>query len=115
LGQNDVYRFLKKNKQTFFTAKDLAGLCGINVMTATSNLKKLEKDSYIKFKTVVIGKTNHATKLYAYIKSDTHLDAIYNEYKKLSVDERFNHLNADVRMLMIVGKELKKFNEAKAK
>jgi predicted transcriptional regulator len=48
MGQFDVYEFLKKNKKTWFTSKDIAKVLKVNQGSAQNALRKLLKGKFIR-------------------------------------------------------------------
>ena len=56
MGQQEVYDFLKKNKGSWFTSKDIAKIVKVSIGSVTSSLKKLRTSRSINFKES--GRTN---------------------------------------------------------
>lgn len=50
MGQQEVYSFLLKNKNKWFTSKEIANNLDSSISSVTTALKKLRKTEYIKFK-----------------------------------------------------------------
>ena len=50
MGQQEVYDFLKKNKDTWFSSKEIAEKLEASVGSVTTTLAKLRKQKDIKFK-----------------------------------------------------------------
>lgn len=53
MGQQEVYNLLKKHKNKWLSAREVAKLQGASFNIATSNLRRLRKRGVIMFKTVV--------------------------------------------------------------
>ncbi|MBI2147904.1 HTH domain-containing protein [Candidatus Woesearchaeota archaeon] len=51
MGQQDIYDFLKNNKEDWYTSKDLSGHLGISIGSVTMSLKKLRESRSVKFQT----------------------------------------------------------------
>lgn len=56
MGQQEVYDFLCKNKNTWFTSKEISEALSVSIGSVTMSLKKLRKTNIIKYK--VTGKRN---------------------------------------------------------
>lgn len=56
MGQQEVYDFLCKNKNKWFTSRDISEALGVSIGSVTMSLKKLRKTNIIKF--VNTGKRN---------------------------------------------------------
>ena len=56
MGQQEVYDFLKTNKGTWFTSREIATKLKISIGSVTMSLKKLRKSNIIKYKNT--GKRN---------------------------------------------------------
>lgn len=56
MGQQEVYDFLCKHKNKWFTSKDISGALGVSIGSVTMSLKKLRKTNIIKYKNT--GKRN---------------------------------------------------------
>lgn len=56
MGQQEVYDFLKKQKNKWFTSRDISGALGVSIGSVTMSLKKLRKTNIIKYKNT--GKRN---------------------------------------------------------
>jgi DNA-binding transcriptional regulator GbsR (MarR family) len=56
MGQQEVYDFLCKNKNTWFTSKEISEALNVSIGSVTMSLKKLRKTNIIKYK--VTGKRN---------------------------------------------------------
>ncbi|MFA6073729.1 MAG: HTH domain-containing protein [Candidatus Woesearchaeota archaeon] len=56
MGQQEVYDFLCKNKNTWFTSKEISEALCVSIGSVTMSLKKLRKTNIIKYK--VTGKRN---------------------------------------------------------
>jgi len=50
MGQQEVYSFLKKNKNKWFFSKDIAKRVGISIGSVTNCLKKLREGKAIYFR-----------------------------------------------------------------
>ena len=50
MGQQEVYSFLKKNKNKWFFSKDIAKKSGVSIGSVTNCLKKLREGKAICFK-----------------------------------------------------------------
>ena len=59
MGQQEVYDFLKKNKNTWYTSREISEALGVSIGSVTMSLKKLRKTNIIKFKNT--GKRNTYT------------------------------------------------------
>jgi DNA-binding transcriptional regulator GbsR (MarR family) len=59
MGQQEVYDFLKKHKNTWFTSRDISEALGVSIGSVTMSLKKLRKTNIIKYKNT--GKRNTYT------------------------------------------------------
>lgn len=56
MGQQEVYDFLCKNKDKWFTSRDISDALGVSIGSVTMSLKKLRKTNIIKYKNT--GKRN---------------------------------------------------------
>lgn len=56
MGQQEVYDFLKKNKGSWFTSRQISEKLGVSIGSVTMSLKKLRKTNLIKYKNT--GKRN---------------------------------------------------------
>jgi DNA-binding transcriptional regulator GbsR (MarR family) len=56
MGQQEVYDFLCKNKNKWFTSKEISEALSVSIGSVTMSLKKLRKTNIIKYK--VTGKRN---------------------------------------------------------
>jgi DNA-binding transcriptional regulator GbsR (MarR family) len=56
MGQQEVYDFLCKNKNKWFTSKEISEALNVSIGSVTMSLKKLRKTNIIKYK--VTGKRN---------------------------------------------------------
>jgi DNA-binding transcriptional regulator GbsR (MarR family) len=56
MGQQEVYDFLRKNKNKWFTSRDISEALGVSIGSVTMSLKKLRKTNIIKYKNT--GKRN---------------------------------------------------------
>ena len=56
MGQQEVYDFLCKNRNKWFTSKDISESLGVSIGSVTMSLKKLRKTNIIKYKNT--GKRN---------------------------------------------------------
>jgi len=56
MGQQEVYDFLRKNKNRWFTSRDISEALDVSIGSVTMSLKKLRKTNIIKYKN--IGKRN---------------------------------------------------------
>jgi len=56
MGQQEVYDFLKKQKNKWFTSRDISEALGVSIGSVTMSLKKLRKTNIIKYKNT--GKRN---------------------------------------------------------
>ena len=56
MGQQEVYDFLKMNKNKWFTSRDISEALGVSIGSVTMSLKKLRKTNIIKYKNT--GKRN---------------------------------------------------------
>ncbi|PIN81407.1 hypothetical protein COV13_01145 [Candidatus Woesearchaeota archaeon CG10_big_fil_rev_8_21_14_0_10_32_9] len=56
MGQQEVYDFLCKNKNKWFTSKEISEALGVSIGSVTMSLKKLRKTNIIKYKNT--GKRN---------------------------------------------------------
>jgi len=59
MGQQEVYDFLKKNKNKWYTSRDISEALGVSIGSVTMSLKKLRKTNIIKYKNT--GKRNTYT------------------------------------------------------
>ncbi len=59
MGQQEVYDFLCKNKNKWFTSREISDSLGISIGSVTMSLKKLRKTNIIKYKST--GKRNTFT------------------------------------------------------
>jgi len=59
MGQQEVYDFLKKNKNTWYTSREISEALGVSIGSVTMSLKKLRKTNIIKYKNT--GKRNTYT------------------------------------------------------
>ena len=50
MGQQEVYDFLKKNKDNWFTARDIASKLKISLNSARTSLARLKKSKFIRCK-----------------------------------------------------------------
>lgn len=50
MGQQEVYDFLKKNKNKWFTSRDISEALNVSIGSVTMSLKKLRKTNIIKYK-----------------------------------------------------------------
>jgi len=107
VGKQDIFDFLKKNANVFFSSYDISRFLDINVQTATSGLKKLEKELSVK---QIIGKkgTCHKTTVYAFFNKDDYLEETIIEFNNLRQQPRFQFINADVISNLIIISNLKK-------
>lgn len=51
MGQQDIYDFLKNNKEDWYTSKELSKHLGISIGSVTMSLKKLRESRSVKFQT----------------------------------------------------------------
>jgi DNA-binding transcriptional regulator GbsR (MarR family) len=56
MGQQEVYDFLCKNKNKWFTSKEISEALNVSIGSVTMSLKKLRKTNIIKYK--ITGKRN---------------------------------------------------------
>lgn len=56
MGQQEVYDFLCKNKNIWYTSKEISEALNVSIGSVTMSLKKLRKTNIIKYK--VTGKRN---------------------------------------------------------
>jgi len=56
MGQQEVYDFLKKQKNKWFTSRDISEALEVSIGAVTMSLKKLRKTNIIKYKNT--GKRN---------------------------------------------------------
>lgn len=56
MGQQEVYDFLCKNKDKWFTSRDISEALSVSIGSVTMSLKKLRKTNLIKYKNT--GKRN---------------------------------------------------------
>ena len=56
MGQQEVYDFLCKNKEKWFSSRDISEALGVSIGSVTMSLKKLRKTNLIKYKNT--GKRN---------------------------------------------------------
>ncbi|MFP4403355.1 MAG: replication/maintenance protein RepL [Candidatus Woesearchaeota archaeon] len=56
MGQQEVYNFLKDNKNKWFTSKEISEATNVSIGSVTMSLKKLRKSQMIKYKNT--GKRN---------------------------------------------------------
>jgi len=56
MGQQEVYDFLKKQKNKWFTSRDISEALEVSIGSVTMSLKKLRKTNIIKYKNT--GKRN---------------------------------------------------------
>lgn len=56
MGQQEVYDFLCKNKDKWFTSRDISDALNVSIGSVTMSLKKLRKTNLIKYKN--LGKRN---------------------------------------------------------
>jgi Mn-dependent DtxR family transcriptional regulator len=56
MGQQEVYNFLKQNKNKWFTSKQISESIGVSIGSVTMSLKKLRKSQLVKYKNT--GKRN---------------------------------------------------------
>jgi len=56
MGQQEVYDFLCKNKNKWYTSKEISEALGVSIGSVTMSLKKLRKTNIIKYKNT--GKRN---------------------------------------------------------
>ncbi len=56
MGQQEVYDFLCKNKDKWFTSRDISQALNVSIGSVTMSLKKLRKTNLIKYKNT--GKRN---------------------------------------------------------
>ena len=50
MGQQEVYDFLKKNKEAWFTARDVASQLKISLNSSRTSLARLKKSKFIRCK-----------------------------------------------------------------
>jgi|TARA_Y100000310_G_C20388881_1_gene671798 Mn-dependent DtxR family transcriptional regulator len=50
MGQQEVYTFLKKNKNRWFFSKEISKRLGVSIGSVTNCLKKLRENKAINFK-----------------------------------------------------------------
>lgn len=50
MGQQEVYDFLLKNKDEWFTSKDISEALGVSIGSVTMSLKKLRKTNLVNYK-----------------------------------------------------------------
>ena len=50
MGQQEVYDFLCKHKDKWFTSRDISEKLGVSIGSVTMSLKKLRKTNLIKYK-----------------------------------------------------------------
>jgi len=50
MGQQDIYDLLKKYKDKWFDAREIAGVLNLSITSVVSNLKRLRKPGFIMFK-----------------------------------------------------------------
>ena len=51
MGQQDIYDFLKNNKEDWYTSKELSKHLAISIGSVTMSLKKLRESRSVKFQT----------------------------------------------------------------
>ncbi len=56
MGQQEVYNFLKDNKNKWFTSKQISESINVSIGSVTMSLKKLRKSQLVKYKNT--GKRN---------------------------------------------------------
>jgi len=56
MGQQEVYDFLRKNRNKWFTSRDISKALSVSIGSVTMSLKKLRKTNIIKYKNT--GKRN---------------------------------------------------------
>ena len=56
MGQQEVYDFLTKNRNKWFTSREISAMLGVSIGSVTMSLKKLRKTNIIKYKNT--GKRN---------------------------------------------------------
>lgn len=56
MGQQEVYNFLKDNKNKWFTSKQISESIDVSIGSVTMSLKKLRKSQLVKYKNT--GKRN---------------------------------------------------------
>lgn len=110
MSQNDIYLILKKNPGMFLSAKELSQLTDISLSTVLSNMKALEKDLDFKFKSV-FGKTQHPTKMVAFLPADETFEVICKEFNKLKEDKRFVFAKSEYLQNFMIITELRKLRE----
>ena len=56
MGQQEVYDFLMRNANMWFTSREISSMLGVSIGSVTMSLKKLRKTNIIKYKNT--GKRN---------------------------------------------------------
>ena len=110
MGQNEIWEILKKNPNKFFSIEELAKISGINFQSAFKTMEKLDTNGDIKTE-IVIGRTNHPSKMYSFRKKDDYLEDTLHEFKYLKQDPMFSVTSSDHLLLLIIIKELKEIKE----
>jgi len=111
MGKKEIYDFLNKNPNAFFSADDLSKILKINYQSARAAINKLITENTLVSKNVTVNKFGPAISYFSIRKTDDKLEEALIEYKQLRNDPAFAASNQDLIIGLLQVKELKKLNE----
>ena len=108
MSQIKVIRLLKKNPETYLTAKEISNILKLNIQTISKTLNQLEKYGEVRMKTITSAGVAGYTKLYGFMKKDGDFEKVVNKFKMYQQDNQFNMSSPDVIRQFMTITELRK-------
>jgi hypothetical protein len=111
MGQKEVYDFLKKNRNSFFSSEELAKILGVNKQTMYSLLRKLDNKDDVVYKEIII-EGGPVKKLYCFKMKDEYLEEIKHARSYLNENDPIcKDWMIEAQLLVVLIRELKIINK----
>ncbi|MFZ5988104.1 MAG: HTH domain-containing protein [Bacillota bacterium] len=111
MSQQSIVIFLKKDKDKFFSAKEIAQQTNLNIQTTINALSKMEKYGEVVIQEVQSNGVTGKTKFYKINLNDEIFENVLHEINGLQREERFSFTSPDAIRQMMLITEIRKLRE----
>jgi len=111
MGKKELYDFLVKNPNVFFSTEELSKIVKNNYQSTRSALNKLMGENLLLSKEVVVNSVGPPVKFFSLLATDDVMEQTLFDYKKIKNDPRFVTANQELILGLMQVSELKKIHE----
>ena len=114
MGQLEIIEFLKKNKGKYFSPEEISKEINVHFTAVYEDLKGLEKEGEVYSAFLESKATKRNRKMYAFQEQqDPVLTSVFKEFEEIKKDRKFEFINRDMILQMLILSELKKLGRQK--